>query len=174
MRRVVLGAGCFWCSEAVFSRVSGVIGTMPGYSGGNVENPSYEQVCKGGTGHIEVVRVEYDDSYISLDRLLDIFFEMHDPTSLDKQGGDVGFQYRSVIFYEDDGDIETIEKSIGRAQGRYSRKIVTEVRKLKVFYPAESYHKDYFLNNPNKPYCRLVISPKVTKAKMEFPEIVVK
>ena len=173
-RQIVLGAGCFWCTEAVFSRVAGVTATMPGFSGGHVANPTYEEVCRGNTGHIEVVRVDFDDSVVSLDKLLEIFFEIHDPTSLDKQGEDVGYQYRSVIFYERNEDLGTIERAIKKAQTRFSRKIVTEVRKLENFYPAEAYHKDYFRNNPDKPYCKLVISPKVEKATREFPELIIK
>ncbi|MEM0141123.1 MAG: peptide-methionine (S)-S-oxide reductase MsrA [Thermoplasmatales archaeon] len=170
MKSIVLGAGCFWCTEAIYSQIRGVISTTPGFSGGTVPNPSYQRVCEGDTGHIEVVKIDYDDRVISLERLLEIFFNIHDPTSLDRQGEDVGYQYRSVIFYGNESDLETIQNAIAKAQKNFARKIVTEIRKLDAFYPAEEYHKDYFKRNPEKAYCRLVISPKVKKAKVEFPE----
>ncbi|MEM3213181.1 MAG: peptide-methionine (S)-S-oxide reductase MsrA [Thermoplasmatales archaeon] len=174
MKSIVLGAGCFWCTEAVFSHIKGVVSTTPGFSGGSIPNPSYERVCKGDTGHIEVVKVDYDEREITLDRLLHIFFNIHDPTSIDKQGEDVGYQYRSAIFYNDESDLNTIRNVISAEQKNHTNKIVTDVRKLNNFYPAEEYHKNYFERNPDKAYCRLVISPKVQKAKEEFPEFIVK
>ncbi|MEM0127698.1 MAG: peptide-methionine (S)-S-oxide reductase MsrA [Thermoplasmatales archaeon] len=174
MKSIVLGAGCFWCTEAIFYRIKGVVSTTPGFSGGSIPNPSYERVCMGDTGHIEVVKIDYDEREITLDRLLHIFFNIHDPTSLDKQGEDVGYQYRSAIFYDDESDLSTIRNAISAEQRNHTNKIVTDVRKLNKFYPAEEYHKNYFERNPDKAYCRLVISPKVQKARDEFPEFSVK
>ncbi|MCL6003217.1 MAG: peptide-methionine (S)-S-oxide reductase MsrA [Thermoplasmatales archaeon] len=165
------GSGCFWCSEAVFSVLDGVVSTQPGYSGGTVANPSYETVCAGNTGHAEVTRVEYDPKTISLSELLEVFFSMHDPTSLNRQGDDVGVQYRSVVFYENTEDETEIRRSVDEVQKDFSKKIVTAVEPLKNFYPAESYHKDYFKKNPSAGYCRAVIRPKVEKIKLSYPQI---
>lgn len=174
MKSIVLGAGCFWCSEAVFSTIEGVRSTQPGYSGGTVENPSYERVCEGDTGHAEVTKVDYDNETITLEELLDIFFYMHDPTSLNRQGEDVGEQYRSVIFYDDEKDREVIMRKLEEAQKDYPKKIVTAVERLRNFYPAEEYHKDYFRRNPGRPYCRAVIRPKVDKIRHKYNQILVR
>jgi len=166
--KIVLGAGCFWCTEAVFKLFPGIISVTPGYAGGHTENPTYKEVCSGKTGHAEVAMVEYDDSKISLDQILDIFFAMHDPTSKNKQGGDIGEQYRSIILYTEDSDFDTIEKHIERIKSSYNKPIVTEVQKLGKFYEAEDYHKEYYEHNKLQPYCMFVIRPKLSKIKKEF------
>ena len=160
---IVLGGGCFWCTEAVFSVVQGVIKAVPGYSGGNTENPSYEEVCTGATGHAEVLMLEYDPERLPLERILEVFFEMHDPTSVDGQGADIGPQYRSIILYTSEAQRRRIEEYIEGIRHRYKKPVVTEVRRLVTFYPAEDYHKEYYLKNPTQPYCLLVIKPKVEK-----------
>ncbi len=167
-----LGAGCFWCAEAVFRELKGVVSVVPGYAGGRTENPTYEQVCSGGTGHAEVAQITFDPSVISYAELLDVFWKMHDPTSLDRQGGDVGTQYRSVIFYHTDEQRRTAERSKREADasGDWSAPIVTEIVPLDAFYEAEAYHHDYYRQNPSRPYCRAVIDPKMRKLGEEFPE----
>lgn len=168
-KEIVLGGGCFWCTQAAFDLFKGkwVIRNTPGYAGGHVKNPTYEEVCGGETGHAEVVKVEYDQNEISLGKILEIFFAMHDPTSVNRQGEDVGAQYRSAIFYSDESDRPIIETAIKKYQGG-DRHVVTEVKELQEFYPAEDHHKDYYLNNKLQPYCVLVISPKIRKIKKEF------
>ncbi len=173
-KSIVLGGGCFWCTEAVFSELDGVKSSQPGYSGGSIRNPSYEMVCEGNTGHAEVAKVEYDPDVISLPELLDVFFSMHDPTSLNRQGGDIGEQYRSVIFYESEEDAATIRRVVAEVQNGYSKPIITAIEPLKNFYPAEEYHKNYFRKNPNSGYCRAVIGPKVEKIKHTYGAIIVK
>ncbi len=168
---IVLGGGCFWCTEAVFKMLRGVKSTMPGYAGGTKANPTYEEVCDGNTGHAEVLKVEYDPKAIPLETLLTVFFEMHDPTSLNRQGADTGTQYRSIILYTDKSQLPAIEKSMKEAQKDRDGKIVTEVKKLDAFYDAEDYHRDYFAHNRLQPYCMLVISPKVKKIKQEFANL---
>ncbi|MCL5102062.1 MAG: peptide-methionine (S)-S-oxide reductase MsrA [Candidatus Marsarchaeota archaeon] len=167
-KSIVLGAGCFWCTEAVYKMFPGIIKVVPGYAGGHTENPTYKEVCSGTTGHAEVAMVTYDDSIISLDRLLDVFFAMHDPTSVNKQGADEGEQYRSTIMYMDDADLEIINRHIERIRKDYMKPIATKVEKLKRFYEAEDYHKDYYEHNRLQPYCMLVISPKLHKLRKEF------
>ncbi len=174
IKSIYLGSGCFWCSEAVFSMMEGVVSTQPGYSGGTTPNPTYEMVCSGTTGHAEVTKVDFDPEVISLDELLDVFFHIHDPTSVNRQGEDVGEQYRSIIIYDDPRDLERINEAIVRAQKEHSRKIVTAVESLRAFYPAESYHKDYFKKNPNAGYCRAVIRPKVEKVKHSYSLLLAK
>ncbi|MCL5408221.1 MAG: peptide-methionine (S)-S-oxide reductase MsrA [Candidatus Thermoplasmatota archaeon] len=173
-KSIVLGGGCFWCTEAVFSVINGITSTQPGYSGGTVQNPSYETVCEGGTGHAEAVRVEYDQDVISLQEILDVFFTMHDPTSLNKQGDDIGEQYRSVIFYSDKEDESVIRRTVEEVQKEYSKKVVTAIKPLKNFYPAETYHKDYFKKNPGSLYCNAVIRPKVNKVAHAYSRLVIK
>ncbi len=168
IKKIILGSGCFWCSEAIFSMITGINKVIPGYSGGHKENPSYEEVCEGNTGHAEVVYLEYDDKIISLQEILEIFFAIHDPTSLNRQGNDVGEQYRSVIYYFDDEDLETIRRVKENKSKEYTKEIVTEIDKAKNFYPAEDYHKNYFMRNPDKQYCKYVILPKVKKVSNEF------
>jgi peptide-methionine (S)-S-oxide reductase len=162
-----LGGGCFWCLEAVFLSLSGVTRVESGYSGGKVPNPTYEQVCTGSTGHAEVVQVEFDPQVISFRDLLGIFFEIHDPTTPNRQGADVGTQYRSAIFYHTPEQRAAAEKVIAElnAAGVWPAPLVTEVVPLTAFYPAEKYHQEYYRRNPNQPYCRAVISPKVDKLR---------
>jgi peptide-methionine (S)-S-oxide reductase len=160
-----LGSGCFWCSEALFSLIRGVEKVESGYSGGNVENPSYEQVSTGATGHAEVVQLTFDPDIISFREILEVFFATHDPTSLNRQGNDVGTQYRSVILYRDQRQKETAEKLIKEldSQKLWKKPVITEVEPLKMFYKAEDYHKNYFKRHPEEAYCRLVIAPKIAK-----------
>jgi methionine-S-sulfoxide reductase len=162
---IVLGGGCFWCTEALLNTLEGVVRATPGYAGGFTLDPTYRQVCDGATGHAEVVEVEYDPEIISLEDLLDVFFATHDPTSLNRQGADVGTQYRSIVLYNSPEQKEKVEKVIGWLAKDYSMPIVTEVKKLERFYPAEDYHQKYFERNPNQPYCRAVISPKLAKLR---------
>ena len=170
LKKLVLGGGCFWCVEAVFSNVKGVIKALSGYAGGARKNPSYEQVCTGVSGHAEVVEIEYDDAIITMQELLDIFWEIHDPTTLNAQGADRGTQYRSVIYYEDEAQKEIILDSIKKASLKFRDKIVTEVSPLPIFYVAEAYHQNYFARNPNQGYCQVVIAPKLQKFMTHFPE----
>ena len=159
------GGGCFWCMEAVFERIDGVRSVTSGYAGGSVAHPTYQQVCAGGTGHAEVIQVEYDPAVITFEQLLGRFWSAHDPTTKDRQGADVGSQYRSVILYANEQQRIAAEKSKARviAAGDFSDPVVTEIVPLKAFYKAEGYHQDYFRNNPNAPYCVFVIKPKLKK-----------
>jgi peptide-methionine (S)-S-oxide reductase len=166
--KATLGAGCFWCVEAVFERLEGVQSVVSGYSGGTKRNPTYEEVCRGTTGHAEVAQITFDPMKITYEQLLEMFWKSHDPTTLNRQGADVGGQYRSVIFYHDERQREAAERLKLQAQNMFDGPIVTEVKPLKEFYPAENYHQDYYRNNPNAPYCRLVITPKLHKLKMEW------
>ena len=165
---IYLGGGCFWCSEAIFKMFDGIVKTTPGYAGGTTPNPTYKQVCSGTTGHAEVIRLEYDPAIAPLEKILDIFFKMHDPTSLNRQDSDVGSQYRSIILYTSNKQKETVDKFIEKIRKNYNKPIVTEVKPLDTFYLSEDYHKDYYKNNPLQPYCILVIRPKVAKIKKEF------
>ncbi|EOI4972241.1 peptide-methionine (S)-S-oxide reductase MsrA [Campylobacter jejuni] len=165
MKNIVLGGGCFWCVEAVFERLKGVIDTEVGYSGGN-PNPSYESVCNGD-GNIEVVKINYDEKQISLLEILTLFFKIHDPTSIDKQGGDIGMQYRSIIFYENEEDKILAQNFIKEQQKIFSKKIVTKISRLQTYYKAENYHQHYFINNPNQGYCQTVIAPKLQKIQSD-------
>jgi peptide-methionine (S)-S-oxide reductase len=165
--KATFGAGCFWCVEAMFAKLDGVQSVVSGYSGGTKRNPSYEEVCTGTTGHAEVAQITFDPMKISYERLLEMFWKSHDPTTLNRQGVDVGEQYRSAIFYHDEKQREAAERSKLEAQKMFENPIVTEIQPLKEFYPAENYHQDYYRNNPNAPYCRLVIAPKLHKLKME-------
>lgn len=171
IKRVVLGGGCFWCTEAVFLNVLGVINVESGYAGGNRPNPNYEMICTGVSGYAEIVDVAFDDAKISLSELLDIFFVIHDPTTLNAQGADRGTQYRSVIYYENEQDKEIINAAIYENQKNYDAPIVTEVSPLpEKVYPAEQYHKNYYAQNPSQGYCQVVIAPKLQKFMMKFPE----
>lgn len=161
--RATLGGGCFWCIEAVYKAKDGVISVTSGYAGGSRPNPTYEQVCTGATGHAEVVQIEYDPARISYEELLSVFWKAHDPTTLNRQGHDVGTQYRSIILYHDDEQRRIAEESRRRAASAFSDPIVTEISALDTFYPAEDYHQDYFENNPNAGYCRVIIAPKLKK-----------
>jgi peptide-methionine (S)-S-oxide reductase len=169
----VFGGGCFWCSEAVFERLKGVVSVAPGYAGGKRPNPTYEQVCTGATGHAEVIRVEYDPAQISFRDLLTVFFATHDPTTLNQQGHDVGTQYRSIILYADEEQKREAESVIQElaASRQFRDPIVTEVTPLDTFYEAEKYHREYFRRNESQPYCQFVISPKVGKFQQRFREL---
>lgn len=164
------GGGCFWCVEAIFSDLAGVLKVIPGYSGGHVPNPTYQQVCNTETGHAEVIRVEYDADQISYEDLLVIFFSTHDPTTLNRQGADEGTQYRSVIFYHDQEQKATAEKVIERMKELWDDPIVTEITPLDKFYQAEQYHHNYFRLNPQQGYCQMVIAPKVAEFRAQFAE----
>ncbi|MHB8710060.1 MAG: peptide-methionine (S)-S-oxide reductase MsrA [Minisyncoccota bacterium] len=169
----VFGGGCFWCTEAVFKTLGGVASVVPGYAGGHTPHPTYDEVCGGETGHAEVTRIEYDPSKISFRTLLTIFFATHDPTTLNRQGGDVGTQYRSIILYttpKQKEEAEAFIREVGESSTRGGR-VVTEVKPLTGFYEAENYHRDYFARNPDKAYCNLIISPKVEKVQKEFAEL---
>ncbi len=160
-----LGGGCFWCIEAVFERVPGVKSVVSGYAGGHTENPTYKAVCAGDTGHAEVVQIQFDPRTTTYEQVLDLFWQAHDPTTLNRQGPDVGTQYRSVIFYHDESQRVAAEKSKAAAGKQFARPIVTEIQALPRFYRAEGYHQDYYRNNPNQPYCRMIIRPKLDKLK---------
>jgi peptide-methionine (S)-S-oxide reductase len=164
--KATFGAGCFWCVEAVFGRMDGVLSVEAGYSGGEKANPTYEDVCTGTTGHAEVVQVEFDPDKVTYGQLLDTFWKAHDPTTLNRQGGDVGTQYRSVIFYHDDEQKKLALASRATAQVKFSEPIVTDLHPAQSFFKAEAYHQDYFRNNPDAPYCRFVIQPKLQKLKI--------
>jgi peptide-methionine (S)-S-oxide reductase len=157
------GGGCFWCIEAVFQRVPGVIHSVSGYSGGHTSNPTYEEICAHGSGHAEVVQVEFDPAVISYEKVLEIFFESHDPTTLNRQGADVGDQYRSVIFYHDENQHQIATRAKTAAQAQHEDPIVTEIVPLKKFWRAEDYHQDYFNQHPGQGYCSIVIKPKISK-----------
>jgi len=157
------GGGCFWCMEAVFERLPGVISVSSGYAGGKTENPTYHQVCEGTTGHAEVTQIVFDPAKISFDKLLGVFWQAHDPTTLNRQGADEGTQYRSVIFYHDEKQRLLAEKAKIGAQADFRSPIVTEIAPLKKFYPAEDYHQGYYDANSNAPYCQVVITPKLEK-----------
>ena len=165
IEQATFGAGCFWCVEAVFEHLKGVVDVRAGYAGGNTENPTYEDICRGKTGHAEVIQIDYDSSLISFEKLLDIFWKSHDPTTLNRQGADVGTQYRSAIFYHSEKQKETADISRKKADKSdlYTDPIVTEFSPLTKFYIAENYHQDYFRINKNAPYCQLVIKPKLDK-----------
>ena len=167
---ITLASGCFWCTEAVFKRVNGVVSVVSGYSGGSIDNPTYEQVCSGRTGHAEAVQVQFDPSVVSLEQILEIFFYTHDPTTLNRQGNDVGTQYRSAIFYDSQRqkDIANKLKNDLDSKGIYPNPIVTEITPYRNFYQAEEYHKDYYDNNRSAPYCNYVIDPKVNKLLTKF------
>ncbi len=170
METTTLGGGCFWCLEAVYDQLKGVQAVVSGYAGGRVTNPTYQQVCTGTTGHAEVVQITFDPAVISFKDILEVFFTIHDPTTLNRQGADVGTQYRSAIFYHSPEQKITAEEVIAEitSAGLWDDPIVTEVRPLDTFYPAEDYHQDYFMNNPSQGYCRVVIAPKVAKFRQNF------
>lgn len=158
-----LGGGCFWCTEAIFQMLPGVKSVSSGYAGGTLDNPTYKEVCGGATGHAEVIQVEFDPHVVSYEKILATFWEAHDPTTLNRQGADSGTQYRSIILYNSEAQKAAAEKSKAEAQKHFDKPIVTEIVPLKKFYKAEGYHQDYYRSNPNQPYCRFVIQPKVEK-----------
>ena len=170
----VLGGGCFWCLEAVFDRLKGVTAVESGYMGGDSANPTYRQVCGGDTGHVEVIRITFDPSQISFADLLEVFFAIHDPTTLDRQGNDAGTQYRSVIFYTSDPQRRVAQETIKRLTGarEFNAPIVTAVEPAAPFYIAEDYHQEYFENNSSQPYCQAIVAPKVRKVMAKFAELV--
>lgn len=174
MKQIVFGGGCFWCTEAVFQMLKGVSKVESGYAGGEMENPSYERVSEGNTGHAEVIRVTYDPTVITLEDLLTVFFGSHDPTTPNRQGNDIGEQYRSVIFYADDEEKNLADKIIKDVDTSLNdgTHVVTQLLPLTSFYPAESYHANYFKQNTSAPYCQLVIEPKVEKVRKRFAELV--
>jgi len=171
-RLATFGAGCFWCVEAVFQQLEGVVSVESGYAGGTVPNPTYRQVCTGTTGHAEVCQIRYDPAKISFDKLLEVFWQTHDPTTLNRQGADVGTQYRSVIFYHDDQQRDQAEKRKRdlNAAGIWNAPIVTEISPLLKFYKAEDYHQNYFRTNPQERYCQFVIRPKIEKFRKVFKD----
>ena len=162
-----IGGGCFWCIEAVFERMEGVRSVTSGYSGGTKENPTYEEACTGRTGHAEVVQIEYDPTVISYENILNVFWKAHDPTTLNRQGADVGTQYRSIILYHNEEQREAAEQSREKAARLFSDPIVTEIEPLQKFYRAEEYHQDYYNKNPYAGYCAMVIRPKLKKMNLE-------
>lgn len=166
----LLGGGCFWCIEAVYRRVKGVKSALSGYAGGEMDNPDYRSVCSGTTGHAEVVEVTFDPDIISYEAILEIFWVIHDPTTLNRQGADVGTQYRSVIYYRNEAQKATAEAAIAKAQAAFDDPIVTELSPSPVFYPAEAYHQNYYDLNPGQGYCQAVIAPKVQKFMTHFRE----
>jgi len=170
---ITLAGGCFWCLEAVYDEVKGVLSVDSGYANGHVPNPSYRAVCNGDTGYAEVAQIKFDPAVITLRDLLNIFFVIHDPTTLNRQGGDTGTQYRSGIYYHTPEQKEVAEQTIREleAQKIFDKPIVTEVEPLKNFYIAENYHQEYFVNNPNQPYCMAVVAPKVSKFRKHFLEL---
>ena len=172
MATATLAGGCFWCLEAVFLRLRGVHRVESGYAGGHVENPNYRAVCSGTTGHAEVVQIEFDPEVISYRELLEVFFAIHDPTTLNRQGADVGTQYRSAIFYHDQAQQQTAERTIAELEEQkiWDDPVVTEIVPLERFYPAEDYHREYYDRNPEQGYCQVVISPKVAKLRQKFAE----
>lgn len=167
----VFGGGCFWCTEAIYQELKGVLAVMPGYAGGTTPNPTYEQVCTGRTGHAEAIRVEFDADQISFKTLLTVFFGTHDPTTLNRQGNDVGTQYRSIILTTSPEQKKEAEAYIEEAQKELSVPIVTEIKPLEKFYEAEDYHQNYYARNSGQPYCSFVIDPKLTKLKEKFREL---
>ncbi len=169
----VFGGGCFWCTEAVFDELHGVVSVMPGYAGGRVKNPTYEQVCGGDTGHAEVIRIEFDPSEIGFKDLLTVFFATHDPTTLNRQGNDVGTQYRSAVLYADEAQRKEAEAFINElnAAKTFSKPVVTTLEPLGQFYEAEDYHRKYFAKNPYQPYCQVMIPPKLKKLHKQFADL---
>jgi peptide-methionine (S)-S-oxide reductase len=171
-QKATFGAGCFWCTEAIFQNLKGIQKVVSGYMGGNIKNPSYIEICNGDTGHAEVIQIEFDADEISFEELLLVFFKTHNPTMLNRQGNDMGTQYRSVIFYHNDQQRAEAEAMVLRLEeeGVFEKKIVTEISPVTDFYEAEDYHQNYFNQNSGKPYCAFVIQPKMNKLYQEFKE----
>jgi peptide-methionine (S)-S-oxide reductase len=167
MEKATFGGGCFWCVEAIYERLPGVQSVLSGYAGGTKPNPTYEDVCTGKTGHAEVAQITFDPTKITYEQLLETFWKAHDPTTLNRQGADVGTQYRSVVFYHDEKQKAAAERSKVEAQTSFDQPIVTEIQPLKEFFPAENYHQDYYRNHANAPYCTFIIKPKLKKLKLE-------
>ncbi len=172
METATLAGGCFWCTEAIFKRLKGVTSVIPGYAGGQMENPSYEDVCSGTTGHAEAIQITFDPTIISYDKLLDVFWHLHDPTTLNQQGNDIGTQYRSAIFYHSEKQKQIAEESkeeLGKS-GMYNQPIVTNITPFTNFYKAENYHQDYYDKNKSAPYCQVIIDPKIQKLMKEYKQ----
>jgi peptide-methionine (S)-S-oxide reductase len=176
LAKATLAGGCFWCTEAVYAQIKGVKSVTSGYIGGEVPNPTYKDVCTGLTGHAEAVEIEYDPAVVPFEKLLEVFFATHDPTTKNRQGADVGTQYRSGVFYHDDEQKRVAEEVIKQldAAHAFPAPIVTEVTRATTFYPAEAYHQDYFANNPRQPYCQAVVAPKVDKVRKVFKDLLAK
>jgi peptide-methionine (S)-S-oxide reductase len=172
MQTATLAGGCFWCTEAIFKRLKGVTSVLPGYAGGQRENPSYDQVSSGATGHAEAIQIEFDPNQIPFEKILDIFWHTHNPTTMNQQGNDIGTQYRSAIFYADATQKEIAEKSKEelKQSGYYKNPIVTEITPFTNFYVAENYHKDYYERNKDQPYCNFIIDPKIQKLLKEYSQ----
>lgn len=170
MTTYVLAGGCFWCLDAIYRRLKGVTSVVSGYTAGAIDNPSYYQVASGETGHAEAVEITFDEAVIPTETILDLFFLLHDPTTLNRQGADVGIQYRSGMYYADDTQRTAFEEAIERANKHWDGPIVTELIPLKKFWPAEDEHQDYFANNPGNGYCSVVISPKISKARAAYSQ----
>lgn len=168
---IVFGGGCFWCLEPIFNQIKGVKETAVGYAGGHTINPTYEEVYGGNTGHAEVLFVAFDPNEISLKELLEVFFTFHDPTTINRQGNDIGEQYRSIILINNDQQTQIITDYISEIQTKFTNPIVTQIKALENFYPAENYHQQYFTNNKNAPYCQICISPKISKFKEKFKKL---
>ena len=171
IEKATLANGCFWCTETIYSRVRGVLSATPGYTGGADKNPSYRRVCNGSTGHAECVQIEYDNKQIDFGSLLEVFFDIHDPTSLNKQGSDIGTQYRSAIFYHNEQQLAIAQDIIASKANAFDNPIVTELTPFHIFYKAEVEHHDYYNLNPSQPYCSAVISPKVKKLLLIHPQL---
>lgn len=171
LEQATFGGGCFWCTEAVFDELRGVHSVEPAYAGGHVDNPSYEAVCTGTTGHVEVIRINYDPSVITYEQLLGVFFSTHDPTTLNRQGNDVGTQYRSVIFAHDEAQAAAARDFIAGLDGVFPDPVVTTVEDLTNYWPAEDYHRDYFARNPQQGYCAAVIAPKVARFRARYADL---
>ncbi|SDE39271.1 peptide-methionine (S)-S-oxide reductase [Riemerella columbipharyngis] len=173
LRYLTIGGGCFWCVESCFQKLKGVESVVSGYSGGHKDNPTYEEVCTGETGHAEVVQIAYDPEIISFQQLMEVFFFLHDPTQLNRQGNDVGTQYRSVIFYRTENEKQEAETAIKKSEatGKWEGKYVTEIAPFIKFWPAEQYHQGYYNNNPSQPYCSAVVGPKIRKFEKHFGDL---
>jgi len=173
LETVTLAGGCFWCTEAIFKRLKGVTAVIPGYSGGKKPNPSYEEVCSGTTGHAEVIQIEFDPTIISYDKILDVFWHLHNPTTPNQQGNDIGTQYRSAIFYHSENQKQIADKSKEELEksGKYKDKIVTTIEPFSNFYKAENYHQNYYDKNKSAPYCQVIIDPKIQKLMKEFKKL---
>jgi len=167
-QKAILGGGCFWCIEAIYKSIKGVNSVISGYSGGDTESPTYKDICRGDTNHAEVIEITFDNEIVNYNEILEIFWEIHDPTTLNRQGADIGTQYRSVIFYLNDEQKSIAKKSKELAQKNFNEKIVTQIDKASIFYPAEEYHQNYFELNPCQGYCQVVIAPKVEKFQINY------
>jgi peptide-methionine (S)-S-oxide reductase len=167
---IILGGGCFWCTEAVYQPLNGIQKVTSGYTGGASKNPTYREICTGASGHAEVIKIDFDPKIISFREILDIFFTVHDPTTLDRQGADRGTQYRSVVYYQNESEKSTIESAKMNAQKDWNAPIITEISQLGAFYKAEDYHQNYYQNHPNEGYCAFVISPKMSKLRKQWAE----